>query len=312
LSSALARHGLRKSKPGAREPREQTHEDRPNYGREKPIDMARRDGTHSRRLSEESSILKDDMVMNRIYRIGQIVPSSNTTMETEIPAILRARETVGPERFTFHSSRMRMQKVTKEELEAMDRDSDRCAVELADARMDVLGYACLVAIMSMGNGYHRVSEARLHSRTAEAGGPAPVVTSAGALVDGLKALGAKKISILTPYMKPLTGLVIDYLGNEGIEVMDSISLEIPDNLEVGRQDPRAPLEITKRLNTKGIDAIVASACVQMPSLASIQAIEDRAGLPVVSSSVCTAYMMLKKLGLKPYAPASGSLLSGKY
>ena len=36
--------------------------------------------------------------MNRLYRIGQIVPSSNTTMETEIPAILRAREAVEPER----------------------------------------------------------------------------------------------------------------------------------------------------------------------------------------------------------------------
>ena len=55
------------------------------------------------------------------YRIGQIVPSSNTTMETEIPAMFRARETVEPERFTFHSSRMRMKKVTKEELAAMDR-----------------------------------------------------------------------------------------------------------------------------------------------------------------------------------------------
>jgi maleate isomerase len=250
--------------------------------------------------------------MSRTYRIGQIVPSSNTTMETEIPAILRAREAVAPERFTFHSSRMRMQKVTKEELEAMDRDSDRCALELADARMDVLGYACLVATMSMGKGYHRVSEDRLHQRTVEAGGPAPIVTSAGALVEGLKALRAKKVSILTPYMKPLTQLVIDYLGNEGIEVVDSISLEISDNLEVGRQDPRAPIEISRRLDTKGADAIVASACVQMPSLASIQAIEDRAGLPVVSSSVCTAYMMLKKLGLDPAVPSMGSLLSGKY
>src|SRR5438132_408736 len=86
------------------------------------------------------------------YRIGQIVPSSNTTMETEIPAMLRAREAVEPERFTFHSSRMRMKKVTKEELEAMDADSGRCAAELVDARVDVLGYAFLVAIMSMGKG----------------------------------------------------------------------------------------------------------------------------------------------------------------
>ncbi len=90
----------------------------------------------------------------RIVRVGQIVPSSNTTMETEIPAILRARELagVGDETFTFHSSRMRMKKVTKAELEAMDRDSLRCAAELSDAPVDVVGYACLVAIMSMGTG----------------------------------------------------------------------------------------------------------------------------------------------------------------
>ena len=248
----------------------------------------------------------------KYYRIGQIVPSSNTTMETEIPTILRVRETVAPELFTFHSSRMRMKHVTKEELAAMDGDTDRGALELSDARVDVLGYACLVAIMSMGNGYHRVSEKRLHQRTVENDGPAPVVTSAGALVDGLHAIGAKKISLLAPYMKPLTRLVIDYIESEGIEVVDSISLEIPDNLEVGRQDSRAPIEITKKLQSTGVDAIVASACVQMPSLQSIQAIEDRVGLPVLSSSVATTYMMLKRLGLHTAVPGFGSLLSGRY
>ncbi len=248
----------------------------------------------------------------RAFRIGQIVPSSNTTMETEIPAILRAREALHPERFTFHSSRMRMKHVTKEELAAMDGDSDRCALELSDARVDVLGYACLVAIMSMGRGYHRVSEARLHQRTVDNGGAAPVVTSAGALVDGLHAIGAKKVSILTPYMKPLTQLVIDYIESEGIEVVDSISLEIPDNLEVGRQDPRAPIEITKKLKTAGVDAVVASACVQMPSLASVQPIEDRVGLPVLSSSVATTWQMLRKLGLSTQVPGHGALLGGRY
>ena len=43
-----------------------------------------------------------------------------------------------------------MKQVTKEELASMDRDSDRCALELSDASMDVMGYACLVAIMSVG------------------------------------------------------------------------------------------------------------------------------------------------------------------
>ena len=248
----------------------------------------------------------------RTYRIGQIVPSSNTTMETEVPAMLRAREAVRPERFTFHSSRMRMQKVTKEELEAMDRDSDRCALELSDARVDVLGYACLVAIMSMGRGYHRVSEQRLHGRTVENGGPAPVVTSAGALIHGLKTIGAKKIAVLAPYMKPLTELVVDYIEHEGFEVQDVISLEIPDNLEVGARDPRAPIEISKKLNLANCDALVLSACVQMPSLASIQPVEDRVGIPVLSAAVCTTHQMLKTLGLKTVAPDAGALLSGRY
>ena len=47
-------------------------------------------------------------------RIGMIVPSSNTTMETEIPAMLRAREGIHPERFTFHSARMRMRRARRE------------------------------------------------------------------------------------------------------------------------------------------------------------------------------------------------------
>ena len=250
--------------------------------------------------------------MTRTFRIGQIVPSSNTTMETEIPAILRAREGVEPERFTFHSSRMRMKKVTKEELAAMDADSDRCAAELADARVDVLGYACLVAIMSMGKGYHCQSERRLHEVTVSEGSPAPVVTSAGALVEGLRALGAKKVAMVAPYVQSLCTMVADYIEHEGIEVVDRIALEIPDNLEVGRRDPMALVEIYKRLNLKGVEALVLSSCVQMPSLAAIPVVERECGLPVVSASVCTAHQMLKKIGLKPAAPNAGALLSGTY
>ena len=244
--------------------------------------------------------------------MGLIFPSSNTTMETEIPAMLRAREAVEPERFTFHSSRMRMKQVTREELAAMDADSDRCAAELTDARVDVIGYACLVAIMSMGVRYHCQSERRLHEVTKREGAATPVVTSAGALVHGLKTLGATRIALVAPYMKPLTRLVADYIQHEGFEIVETVSLEIPDNVEVGRRDPMALVDIYKQLDLDGVEALVLSSCVQMPSLGAIPVVEKESGLPVVSAAVCTTYQMLEKLGLKRYVPNAGALLSGRY
>lgn len=250
--------------------------------------------------------------MARKHRVGLIVPSSNITMETEIPAMLRAREAVEPERFTFHSSRMRMKEVTKEQLEAMDNDSDRCAVELADADVDVMGYACLVAIMSRGAGYHCTSQERLSKVAAEEGARASVVTSAGALMDALELMGARKVAIITPYMRPLTDQVVAYIEHGGYEVTDSIALEIANNLEVGSQDPMSLTTIVDRLDYADADVVVLSACVQMPSLEAVQEVQDRIGKPVITAAIATTYFLLKEMGLKPVVPNAGALLSGQY
>ena len=247
----------------------------------------------------------------RPYRIGQIVPSSNTTMETEIPAMLRARETLYEDRFTFHSSRMRMRKVTPEELKAMNGESLRCAAELADARVDIMSTACLIAIMAMGVGHHRRTEAELTEVVRQNHCMAPVMTSAGALIESLKAMRAKRISLMAPYMRPLTDLVVKYIEHEGIEVVDSICFEIPDNLKVGRRDPLQLVKDVERLNTHGVDVVVASACVQMPSLPALRLIEDRLGIPTVSTAACTVHQMLTRLKLDPVVPGAGSLLAAR-
>ncbi|GAY07257.1 Asp/Glu racemase [Pseudonocardia sp. N23] len=248
----------------------------------------------------------------RPYRIGQIVPSSNVTMETEIPALLRARETVAPERFTFHSSRMRMTQVTADELAAMDAQSDRCAVELSDARVDVLGYACLVAIMSMGPGYHRESQRRLHQRTVDNGGPAPVVTSAGALVDGLRVLDARRIVLIAPYLPALTRTVVDYIEAEGVTVLDHLALGVPDNLDVAALDPRGLIAHARELDRSDADAVVLSACVQMPSLAVLDEVQELLGKPVLSAAAATTHRMLRALDLPAFAPLGGALLGGDH
>jgi maleate isomerase len=245
------------------------------------------------------------------YRIGLIVPSSNTTMETEIPEMLRRREATHPERFTFHGSRMRMRHVSAEELATMDRDSDRCALELSDAHCDVLAYACLVAIMSQGPGYHCQSQDRLRRVTEENGAPAPVVSSAGALVDALDLMGVQRIAIVTPYVRELTDLVAGYIEDSGVRVVDSVSLEVADNIAVGRLDPAGLLDHYRKLDLSDAEAIVLSACVQMPSLASVQRVEDESGLPVLSSAGATVHAICGALGLEPVVPDAGHLLSGK-
>jgi maleate isomerase len=117
---------------------------------------------------------------------------------------------------------------------------------------------------------------------------------------------------VAPYVKPLTCLVAEYLEAEGFTVVDKISLEIADNVAVGRRDPLALVQIYKELNLDGVDALVLSSCVQMPSLAAIPVVEQECGLPVVSAAVCTTYQMLDALGLPTNVPHAGALLSGAY
>jgi maleate isomerase len=166
--------------------------------------------------------------------------------------------------------------------------------------------------MAMGVGYHRQTERELTEVARANRCLAPVMTSAGALIEGLKIMGAKRVSIMAPYMRPLTDLVVQYIEHEGIEVIDSICFEIPDNLEVGLRDPLQLVQDVKRLNTQGADVIVASACVQMQSLAAVQRIQDATGIPTVSTAVCTVRRMLDHLNLEPVVPGAGALLSGAY
>ncbi len=245
------------------------------------------------------------------HHIGMIVPSSNLTMETELPRMLAAREARHPEdRFVFHAARARMQHVTPEQLRAMNAQAERAAAELADARPDVVATACLVAIMAQGPGYHCTAEDSISAALRAEGSNAPVISSAGALLDGIAALGARRVSIITPYMKPLTHAVVEYLEDADVEVVDALSLEVPDNLAVARLDPADLREHWRKVDLTGADALVLSACVQMPSLPSIQPVEDEVGIPVLSAATATTYRILQELGLPPVVPGAGRLLAG--
>ena len=243
-------------------------------------------------------------------RIGLIVPSSNTTMETELPELFRRQSEATGHRYTFHSARAGMKNVNKEELLAMVGKAADCAAAVSDANVDAIAYACLVAVMAQGPNAHIGSEESIAQAAADNGHPAAVTSSAGALVRTLQEMGVRKIAMVTPYMKPLTQMVREYIEGAGIEVLDAVSLEVADNLAVGCLDPQNLPEIARNLAREGADAIVLSACVQMPSLPAVQMVEDELGLPVITAATATTYELLKALGHKPSISGAGSLLSG--
>lgn len=243
-------------------------------------------------------------------RIGLIVPSSNTTMETELPELFRRQSQATGHRYTFHSARAGMKRVNREELAAMVGKAADCAASVSDADVDVIAYACLVAVMAQGPNAHVGSEQTIADAAANNGHPAEVTSSAGALVRTLQEMGARRIAMVTPYVPALTQTVADYIEGAGIEVVDSVSLSVDNNLEVGRLDPQQLPGIAQKLNREGVDAVILSACVQMPSLAAVQTAEDQLGVPVITAAIATTYEILKALGHTPAISGAGRLLAG--
>lgn len=164
--------------------------------------------------------------------------------------------------------------------------------------------------MAQGAGYHCTAQDRIAAVLSAGGAPAPVVSSAGALLAALGALDARRIAMVTPYTKPLMRLVADYIEDTGIEVHDAVGLEVDDNRAVARLEPAGLREHWKRLDLTGCDALVLSACVQMRSLPVLEAVEAECGLPTLSASTATAWALLDALGFEPPAPSAGALLSG--
>ena len=240
------------------------------------------------------------------YRIGLVVPSSNVTVETEMPALLQRHRSA---RFSFHSTRMRMHTVSPEELRAMNAQRGRCVDEIGDAGVDAVLYACLVALMAQGAGEHQRSESAVVDQLAERGLTPRVTSSAGALVHALRATGAERVALVMPYLRPVAELVVAYVEAEGFTVTGWRALEVADNAEVGCIAGDRVLDAARSLDLAGTDALVVSACVQMPSLPLVQQAEDEFGLPVLSAATAGAFTLLDQLGLPVDLPGAGRLLA---
>jgi len=226
-------------------------------------------------------------------RIGLLLPSSNTTMEPDLYSM-------APKDVTVHTARMMLREVTPEGLEEMAGEAARAAWLLKTADVDILAYGCTSGSLIRGVEWEKSLKRRLEETAG-----VPVVTTAGAVVEGLRALGAERVSVFTPYTDAVNMHEKSFLEAHGYMVDTMRGLGLTDNQRIGRV---SMMQLESFLvPAPGSDAVFVS-CTNLPVLHIIEKLEERHRLPFVTSNQATMWAALRGLhssNLDGY----GSLLS---
>lgn len=217
-------------------------------------------------------------------RVGLIALATDHTSEVDTARILAPRGIgVYATRIPFANP------VTPQNLAAMAGDITRAAaLILPDEGLDALIYSCTSASVVIGDA--AVQAAML------AGKPGTVpVTPISAGVAGLRAMGARRISLLTPYDGPTTEPMARCFEAAGFTLDAVTALGMTDDRAMARIAPDALVEAARAATAPGSDALFVS-CTAVPAAAIIDRIEAAAGVPAVSSNLATAWYALRLCG----------------
>jgi maleate isomerase len=229
-------------------------------------------------------------------RFGLIVPSSNSTMEAEFWRL-------GSGWASVHTARMRLQKITVDDLEKMEEQMLEAAVRLADAEVNVIGYGCTSGSLFKGKNFDNEIERKIKEKTGIS-----AVATAKAVIEALNGLQIYRICVATPYIEGINELVKRYLVQNKKDVLRIKGLGIEQNTEVGSQEPDVAYALAKRAFVPEAQGIFIS-CTNFRTIEVIEQLEEELRVPVVSSNTATLWAMMKKAGIKKRLEGYGELLS---
>lgn len=230
-------------------------------------------------------------------RIGLIVLATDHTTEHDY-----ARMVAG-ERIGVYATRVSYANpTTPENLRAMQPSlSDAARLILPDEELDAICYSCNSASVVIGD--DAVQQAL---QTGKPG--VGVVTPPLATIEGLKALGAKRISVLTPYLATTSAPVADYFVARGFEIANFTCLGFEDDREMARIAPATLVELAKEATAPEADALIIL-CTALRAACVVAEIENATGKPVVTSNQATAWMCLRLCGDTEARPEFGRLFT---
>ncbi len=231
-------------------------------------------------------------------KIAFMLPSSCTVFEPEF-----ARMTAGLEGVLGMSARLLIEMTDVEGLGEMNAGIELAARQLATTRPDVAVYMCTSGSFKDGQDGNQAIKDTLGRLIPGA----KITTTSEAVVEAMRALGLRRVAMLTPYDEEVTRREIDYLGWHGVSVTDFAFRDIEDNLNRGAVSPEESYHFASQLDLSDADGTFLS-CANVRALEIIEELESQTGKPVVTSSQATTWRALRMAGVDTALEGFGALL----
>ncbi len=230
-------------------------------------------------------------------RLGVIVPSVNTVVEPWFSRVV-------PPGVTVHAARMFLDaNLTREALVRMDREEGMLGVkQIMSCKPASVAYCCTASSIVQGLEY----DGRLNHELQHAAG-VPAFTATTAIIDALRALAARRISVCSPYTRAIDDAEHEFFSAAGFDILGSAHLGNADSFKLA--DPTAD-EIyalwQKSWHANAEASLIT--CLNMNSQDVIERIEQESGKPVVTSTQATLWKLLRAAGVNDAISGYGRLL----
>jgi maleate isomerase len=236
-------------------------------------------------------------------RLGVILPSVNTVVEPWFGCAV-------PQGVTVHASRMFLDaNLTREALVRMDREEGMLGLkQLMSCKPAAVAYCCTASSIVQGLEY----DGRLNHELQHAAG-VPAFTATGAIIEALKALGAKRIAVCSPYTQAIDDAEHEFFTAAGFEIAGSAHLGIADSFRLADPTAEEIYALWQKSwqasgNAGAVDASLIT-CLNMNSQDVVSRIEHETGKPVVTSTQATLWKLLRAAGVNDAVLGYGSLLT---
>jgi maleate cis-trans isomerase len=213
-----------------------------------------------------------------------VVPENNTTMEPEIAALCPALAPLPVARVKRPPRTLLL-----EDLPAYGEATLDAVAPFAAGKFDLVIYGCTAAGFLGGPAGNAAMVNKLREHTG-----AEVVSTAGAMVDVLRAEDVSETAVVTPYLQPVNEGLRAYLESSGVKVEILDSFYCKTTAELGRITEEQVLHLALRTVTPRSKSLFI-ACSQLPTLDAVARLRARLDIPVWSSIQATARAAAKTL-----------------